>query len=344
MSDLGSSFDRPPRLTWRRDLEEFEGPILSELRKRSGQPYLEKWCELTPDGSRRSLVVRSEQRAIAEYLSNRRTLLDLITAPNDDVGFVVDRKGGAETFTLVQVSKLPEQYLPNVNTKHDRDLRPKWSRTPQAFLIETWNPELVCDLEREYLNAFAFNYFLAEGAPSPGIDISHGEKLDGGFSYPKFLRDLRDRVPDNENAFSEAVAAASPGVLTIDAPAPTAGRLITALRSVATPETRASYGSVHDWSRLKEDDAQKVPAGALEQCKVFAALLHVDFAKLRASLGHASNVLLVGKVLASYFRQLNCLVSARTDGAEFLPLREDFTPRPRGTRRKKRAPTKPEAG
>lgn len=109
-----------------RELEAFEGPILSELRADGGGIYIEKWCA-REGGTTRTLVVRTEPRALAEYLARRVSMLDLLKGPSDGIGFLVDRDRGVEIAVyLVQVMALPERYLPAVDALHDVDLRPAW--------------------------------------------------------------------------------------------------------------------------------------------------------------------------------------------------------------------------
>lgn len=114
-----------PDLAFVRDLEAFEGPILSEYVDADGVPYLEKWCAYV-DGSVRFLVVRSHRVAISAYLDGGVSMLQLLTAPNDDRGWLVDRVGDeiVRVELRVRVSTLPPKYLPKPSAMHDPDLRP----------------------------------------------------------------------------------------------------------------------------------------------------------------------------------------------------------------------------
>jgi hypothetical protein len=105
-----------------RELESFEGPILSEYRAARGSAqYIEKWCARS-DGVTRTLLVRADQRAIAEYLGKRRTLLSLITEPSDGVGYVIDRLQG-ETVAVygVYLDDLPDRPRPEGAERATRD-------------------------------------------------------------------------------------------------------------------------------------------------------------------------------------------------------------------------------
>jgi len=128
LPEIKNRRDRLPReVVWVRELEEFEGPILSEYRAALGSTqYVEKWCARA-DGVTRSLLVRVDQRAIAEYLGKRRTLLSLLTEPSDGMGHVIDRRKG-ETVAVygVYLDDLPPGYLPKPTVFHDEELRPEW--------------------------------------------------------------------------------------------------------------------------------------------------------------------------------------------------------------------------
>jgi hypothetical protein len=113
-----------PPLFHVRDIEAFDGPILSELRDADGVPYLEKWCT-HGDNFVRLLVVRTTHEAVGEYVAGRVSMLDLLTRPNGDAGFIVDYAGG-ELYSVepVCVSTLPDSWLPMSTAMHDESLRP----------------------------------------------------------------------------------------------------------------------------------------------------------------------------------------------------------------------------
>lgn len=319
---FGMRFDALPQLSRVRVLEEFEGPILSELRAEDGSRYLEKWCTLQ-DGAVRSLVVRSEHRAIAEYLAGRITLLSLFTKPNADVGFLVDSvRGTRKLVQLVQVSSLPANYLPKPTAKHDESLRPQWTRTTQAFLVDTkWDAKLLFELEKLYQTVFAFNYFTSadNGAPLPRAAETY--VLDGGFSYWRMFSALRDSVPTNDNARSIGVMAASPGVLTLSAPTGTADRVVAALQAASREEVRKAYDNVHAWSKLPDKKADDVPTTALDTLRRLCDFLLVDVAKVlfaRDEEPSKPQLLRAGKIVAAYYRQLWRILDPVWEGVEFL--------------------------
>lgn len=324
MGELGADFRNLPDMRFVRDLEAFEGPILTELRTSGGVRYLQKWCAFH-EGASRNLVVRSDPRSIALFLSRRMTMLDLLTKPNDDVGFVIDRReDGIHGVQLVQVSTLPDSYLPEPDAFHDDDLRPRWEKTPQTFLVDDgWNPKLLSDLERDYLNAYAFTYFLdtAEVREVPGTALSYVLQ---GYSYGKMFRAFRNAVPDNDNAHAEAMAAASPAVLTLSAPTAKADRLVVAIHAAASEETLKAYKALHEWSRFRVERFEEVPETAEDQFRRLASLLLVDASRLLSEdydhddLNQRSQLLNAGKTIAAYYRMLTNLHRSKKPGVEFI--------------------------
>ena len=113
------SFDLP--LTYVRDLEDFDGPLLTQYRGPDGSIYIEKWC--SRDGAvDRWLLARSDLQAVAEYLAERATMMEMLTRSSGGVGFLVDKRRGERLSAyLVAFSNLPERYLPRPGAMHDRE-------------------------------------------------------------------------------------------------------------------------------------------------------------------------------------------------------------------------------
>jgi hypothetical protein len=326
LPDLGVPFLGLPELVRVRDLEAFEGPILSLLKGGRGS-YLEKWCT-RDEGTVRTLIVRTEQRAVAEYLARRISMYDLFTVPNDGAGFLTDSQGGRRTrVSLVEVSRLPERYLPRRDAMHDESLRPEWPTTPQSFLFDSqWDAKLFADLEKLYLEVFAFTYLADPNLSGPPLPKTAGYSYNHGYAYWRTFEALRRKIPKDRNARSAGVAAASPGVLTIEAPTDTASRVIDALAAAAQPATQAAYEQLHSWSKLRHEKADLLPQSALEDLTRLCRLLNVDLSKIhqaQESLAEDDEhereqaLLVSGKLIAAYCRRLWRLIWSRS-GVEFL--------------------------
>lgn len=301
-----------------RDLEVFEGPLLSQLQAPEGGAYIEKWC--TRDGGvDRSVIVRSDQRAVAQYLARRMTLLDLLSKPSDGIGFLVDRRRNETTrVSLVAVSELPTKYLPTSTAIHDESLRPAWQVVPQYFLVDAnWNARLLARVESWYLDVAAFSYFTAEDsdrALSPWVLAYHYR---GGYAFGHTYKHVRGLMPEALRARSVGVSASSPGVLTIDAPRATEARVMAALKGMA--ESRTAYELLYAWARRSPEEAKELPPEAMSDLERLSSRLGVRVAAIlpRDPEYQQEAILVAGKLLASYYRKLEQLLEP-DEGVEFI--------------------------
>jgi hypothetical protein len=304
-----------------RELESFEGPILCEYRAVKGSAqYVEKWCARS-DGITRTLLVRADQRSIAEYLGKRRALLSLLTDPSDGVGYIVDRRQGEICAVYgVYLDDLPGDYLPKPTVYHDEDLRPEWDTFPQSYLIDAnWDAKLFSDIERINLNVAGFAWFTQ---PSTQRTLPNGllrMHYDGGFPIMHVYNGIRASVPDEVRPRSSAVAAASPGVFTIETPSGTAEMVRQAIH--ALPRSKIAFQAVHAWSRLRPDAAARIPPAARDTLDRLCSILNVRTDAIlqpaKSPEEEKISLLVAGKVIASYYRML-WRVLEPSDRAEYL--------------------------
>jgi hypothetical protein len=314
----------PRKLEFVRDLEAFDGPILSEYRAADfGAVYVEKWCACDQDVSR-FLLTRTDHRSLAEYLAGRITLWDLLILKGDGVGFLVDRRGSnLVALSIAPIERLPEQYLPDQAAYHDQSLRPDWEFVPQSFLFDAgWNGKRLADIERRFLNVAGFAYFTEpETNRSLPVGIL-GYNYDRGFPIASAFSRIRVTVPREERSRSVGVSANSPGILTLEAPAAIAARVAAALR--ALPDSIKAYQELHTWSRIKpKDAAERMPEVEIAHRDLarLCGILAVDERPLipAGQAGDPLAILTAGKLVAAYWRQLWRLLSG-DDGAEFISV------------------------
>jgi hypothetical protein len=308
LPNIGQRTDRlPAGLKLVRELEAFEGPILAEYRAESRAVYVEKWCA-QENAVSRSVLVRSDQRTIAEFLGGRLPMLDLLKNRSDGIGFLIDRANLQTTAVwLVSIAELPRGYLPRPDRLHDESFRPDWDVVPQSYLVDVddWDVKMFAAIERNYLNAASFAYHTKPGTqrelPRNILDF----RYDGGYSVMHAFNAIRDLVPVEARARPTAVAASSPGVLTLDTPAETSAQLVQAIRALTG--SAVAYQAVHDWSRLNMDNVEAVPPAAKEAVERLCRALNVDPGKLYggADLSEPEAVLVAGKLIAAYYRVLH---------------------------------------
>lgn len=326
MLDLDPDFrlnELPRRVTLVRDLEEYEGPLLSEYKATYGSAaYVEKFCARSGDVCR-YLLVRSDQRAIAEFLGGRLSMLSLLRDASDGVGFLIDRRL-TETIAvhIAPFARIPKAYLPTPARMHNEDLRPSWDIVPQSYLIdEHWDSSMFATIERNYFNAAGFAYLTKPNTdralPSKILEIDY----EGGYPVMHAFNAIRAAVPEDQRSRPGGVNANSPGVLTIDAPAETAERLGAALH--AHSRSYIYYHAVHQWSRLSRNTLAGLPTleVARQNVRDLCEALDVDPAKLYpkqvAPDREAEVVLIAGKLIAAYYRVLLRVLDP-VQGVEFV--------------------------
>ncbi len=323
----------PGSLEIARVIEEYEGPILSEYRTTDGRGirYIEKWCTRAGDTDR-WLLVRTEQRAVAEYLGRRISMLSLIQGPSDGIGFIVDRRGDVVVAVfLVHLAELPPVYLPRESAYHDESLRPEWPTTPQSFLFGSgWDARAIAGIERRYHDVTAFSHFTEVGSNRSLPAGILGYRMDRGFPIAGAFNRIRALIPRSSRAQSAGLSAASPGVFTLEAPTQMATRLLHTLASL--DGARDAYEALYSWSKIPPKALDRMPdAGdAVRDLQSLCDKLAVDRTAILPPPAQSDPeaVLTAGKMIAAYYRRLWELVS--TDGIEFLGVVVDRTTSPVG--------------
>lgn len=110
MDPIGISIRRLPVPDLRkvRDLEYYEGPVLSEFRSRTGGIYLFSWCDMD-DQAHRWLAFRIGKDALDQFLQGRTSLRDLVLGTQEGFVYLVDID---EELRYQRVARLSSQELP----------------------------------------------------------------------------------------------------------------------------------------------------------------------------------------------------------------------------------------
>ncbi len=322
----------PTQFVFLRELEAFDGPILSFLKTADGRggQYLEKWCTQA-DGVSRSLIVRTEQRAVAEYLAKRISMLDLIQIPSAGVGFLLDRRNDEEHAAfLVNLSNLPPPYLPKQGVFHDETLRPETASTEQSFLLDgDLDAYLLSTIERRYKGIAGFAYLTEAGCGRKLPSSIFGFTYRGGWSVVNAFSSIRGYVPREKRAKSAGVSAFSPGVFTMEVPTDVERLLATAIRGL--PDSDKIYRVLHSWSKLDPQRIDHMPDLGLakQHIETLCGRLGVDSKVLLPSEKETdpAAVLVAGKLISAYYRRLWMIIDPGA-GAEFLGAVTDPASKP----------------
>jgi len=127
---LGSPISSLPiELTFVRDIEYFDGPILSEFVDPKGNPWVYKWADCD-DNHHRWLVLPVTRTAIDQYLAMSINMCGFLNSCAGDC-YLVDQNGTIDPSRAIesnwrQVSReeLPEDYWPTESAMYDPNLAP----------------------------------------------------------------------------------------------------------------------------------------------------------------------------------------------------------------------------
>lgn len=316
-------------LVYERTLEFFEGDLLIEYRgRKKSNFYIEKLCT-SSNSTYRYLLVRADQRSIAEYLACKLSLLELLNASSDGGGFIVDRENGKVVNTLaVRLDELPDSYIPKTNSYHDYELRPTWKIAPQNFLItENWDGKLIGFIEKQFFGVLGFLYYTEAGKnrriPQKLFTFSYK----GGFPIMHLFNALRTLVPQLGLARPAGVNANSPGVMTFEAQSEITHHLNQSIEALS--KSRDQYLIVQNWAKLSQpkvnQGVEKLPPSAYQDLQLLAELMHVDVNSLfpepsnevKNPTANVQCLHVAGKLLTAHYRRLKRLLNPEAR-VEFL--------------------------
>jgi len=207
---------------------------------------------------------------------------------------------------------------------------------PQEFLVDhKWNAYILHNTEKAYHEVSSFIY-AAKNRPEVIRDYLTSKRHDSGWTYGQSFRQLRKYVPREAKPRTIAVQAASPGVLSMEAPREVAVDVTRALLRAQEKAARSAYDVLHAWSRYKTDNAENVPMTAERDIKALCSSLGIS-ADAILSVTPTANMssggdepeaepltaerkkalLQIGKLMAGYYRRL-LKVMEPADGVSFI--------------------------
>lgn len=265
-----------------RDIEEFDGPLLSEFRSADGETFLYYWCDCS-ETTNRWLVVRTPPQDLFRYLVGRSSLRSLIRDCRDGFLYVVDVDGDAAILAawFAYADKLPESYLPGPGSCRQlgAGIDPHFQ---DVYVDQKWDYEQVAEYPRSYLQAYAFHTAFGQGGDPGTLSVHY--RLTSGWIFHTLYERMRTNAPPQLRASLEAVAFASPGYLRfrVDPVIAEGVREAVARYLVHRPELREAADDLRYWTNghrdLDEADASALIRQTAETVGVdgLALLRHID--------------------------------------------------------------------
>lgn len=193
-----------------RDLEYFDGPLLSEYRHPHGDHYLYYWCDCN-DSVNRWMLLRVSEASILR-LANLFVPLDYVipnACQDDYVYFVdVDSNGATLRVTLTGTLQIPDDYRPASGAYLANPLRGE--NDSFAVLIEGgWSVEDLGVFPRRFSQVYAVLYALNV------LHIGRFEQYPwrGGFSAMHFFEHAAKKIPFEHRPAVSTIQYASPGFM-----------------------------------------------------------------------------------------------------------------------------------
>jgi hypothetical protein len=219
-----------------RDLEYFEGPLLSHFRHERGDHYLYCWCDCD-EKANRWMVLRVSETSIIR-LVNRFVPLDQVVpkACQDDFVYFVelDSAGSVAETVLCLNEQIPEVYLPEPGVYLDSEIA-KDDRSYAVLIEGTLTTEQLSEIPTGYAQAYAFLHTVLVLKPESFV----GYPWRGGFSAMHFFRMLLNRLPWEHRPSVMSLQYASPGFIRFTVSRPTANMVAACVEQFTDAQSSA---------------------------------------------------------------------------------------------------------
>jgi hypothetical protein len=124
------------------DLIYFEGPVLSYFKDKNYNDYFMRWIEMD-DQCNRWMLFQVSKENVLEHLNGQVTLLSLINRAASGIVYFIDINSDIEfkQINCVQVSKIPNGYLPSEQSYFEMKYVTQYAQQLQAELYRYLNYE-----------------------------------------------------------------------------------------------------------------------------------------------------------------------------------------------------------
>ncbi|MFT3921024.1 MAG: hypothetical protein QM778_00680 [Myxococcales bacterium] len=312
----------PVDLTHVRDLDEFDGPLLSEFRSSKGETYLYKWCDSSAEANR-WMVVRTPPAQLLPYLLGKVTLRTVIEKCLDQFVYLVDMDGNADALATYYglVADVPPSYLPSAKS-YFVAASDVFTGGPiqDVYVGESWDYQEQLSLyPRKYLQAHAFlSLFGSEADLSAVRDLRLNYNLKGGWVFHHVFEKMKGSAATRGRLIAAGVA--SPGYLRFEVDPRVASQIRTSVHQYLQQgsKLRPIFNLLVEWSNghvQVSDDAIK------SDLLVLCETLCVNTGQV---LAQADDLEQAVKIVTSYVRRIQFLATQEVGlNANILGLPSD---------------------
>jgi hypothetical protein len=287
----------PVELEHVRDLEEFDGPLLSEFRSADGEVFIYSWCDCDEEVNR-WIVVRTPLQTLFRYLVGRSTLRELVRDCRDRFVYIVDldQQAEARATWFITAESLPIQYLPGPASYHPRD-----SSTEPGYQDVYINQKWDDAYPRKYLQAYAFHTAFGAGGNPGNLKITYN--LTTGWIFHTLFDIMQKNAPLDKRGDLAAVGFASPGYIRFSVDSEIAAGLRTAVSRYLAQRNRIR--TLLD--KLSTESRGEIDEGDNELRGVFSEICRRLGVADDSLLAHSENLQAAARVLVGYVRRIEFL-------------------------------------
>lgn len=200
-----------PSFEWVRDLQYYEGSLISEIKTKKGELYIFIWCDCS-EHLNRWIAAKTTKRSIYLLMSgviSIRKFLNIYLLDDNVYLLDINEKFEPENATYLHLNELTNNYLPKDGVFLSKELIPNSSNYEYPVLIEKyWTSEELALFPRKFMDAYSLiqKYISSsKNKKSPITDLP----WNGGGSSVSFYSDLRNEL--GKSLGVNAIQYASPG-------------------------------------------------------------------------------------------------------------------------------------
>jgi len=200
-----------PDLEHVRDLDYFDGPLLSQYAHPNGDVYLHYWCDCD-DSVNRWMVLRVSEASVLRLVNGFVPLIMVIPqACRDDFVYFLETNNdqSVASVVLARLDAIPEEYKPEEDA-YLESIVTRGDENSYSVLVEGgWSVKELGDFPRTFAGVYSLLY---------GLNVLHIREFEsypwrGGFSSMHFFDSAARRIPAEHRPRVAAMQYASPGFM-----------------------------------------------------------------------------------------------------------------------------------